>query len=120
MLVTSNYKKNDIIGIKLSTGEEVVARFDKFEVVKNNFSNKAKALYIVKPTVLTLNPQNGQAMLIPWLMSLDVHSSDPVTVSQDQIVEMYKPSKGIADVYMIGSSGITMPSANELSGIVKQ
>ena len=77
-------------------------------------------MYIVKPTVLTINPQNGQAMLIPWLMSLDVHSSDPVTVSQDQIVAMYKPSKGIADVYMKGSSGITMPSANELSGIVKQ
>ena len=66
MLVTSNYKKNDIIGLKLSTGEEVVARFDKFDS-----STKDKTLEIVKPTVLTLNPQTGQAMLIPWLMSLD-------------------------------------------------
>ena len=104
MLVTSNYKKNDIIGIKLSTGEEVVARFDKFDSATNQ-----KTLYIVKPTVLTLNPQNGQAMLIPWLMSMDVHNSDPVTVSQDQIVAMYKPSKAISNVYMKGSSGITMP-----------
>ena len=108
MLVTSNYKKNDIIGIKLSTGEEVVARFDQFDS-----STKDKTLNIVKPTVLTLNPQNGQAMLIPWLMSLDVHSSEPVTVSQDQIVAMYKPSKGIADVYLQGSSGIAMPNRSD-------
>ena len=116
MLVTSSYKKNDIIGIKLSTGEEVVARFDKFDS-----STKDKTLNIVKPTVLTLNPQNGQAMLIPGLMSLDAMSSEPVTVSQEQIVAIYKPAKGIADVYMQGSSGIAMPtSANteKLTGLL--
>jgi hypothetical protein len=108
MLVTSGYKKNDILGIKLSTGEEVVARFDNFDSVYGD-----KILHIIKPTVLTLNPQNGQAMLIPWLMSIDVHSSDPVTVSQDQIVAMYKPSKGISDVYMKGSTGIAMPDRSD-------
>tara|TARA_B100000614_G_C14300499_1_gene391801 strand:- start:279 stop:629 length:351 start_codon:yes stop_codon:yes gene_type:complete len=116
MLVTSNYKKNDIIGIKLSTGEEVVARFDKFDS-----STKDKTLNIVKPTVLTLNPQNGQAMLIPWLMSLDAMSSEPVTVSQEQVVAIYKPAKGIADVYMQGSSGIAMPTATQtekLTGLI--
>ena len=116
MLVTSSYKKNDIIGIKLSTGEEVVARFDKFDS-----STKDKTLNIVKPTVLTLNPQNGQAMLIPWLMSLDAMSSEPVTVSQEQIVAIYKPAKGIADVYMQGSSGIAMPTnaqTEKLTGLI--
>jgi hypothetical protein len=115
MLVTSNYKKNDIIGVKLSTGEEVVARFDKFDSATTQ-----KTLYIVKPSVLTLNPQNGQVMLIPWLMSVDVHSSDPVTVSQDQIVAMYKPSKAISNVYMKGSSGIAMPNGNteKLTGLL--
>ena len=114
--MTSNYKKNDIIGIKLSTGEEVVARFDQFDS-----STKDKTLNIVKPTVLTLNPQNGQAMLIPWLMSIDVKSTDPVTVSQEQIVAMYKPAKGISDVYMKGSSGITMPTTantEKLTGLI--
>tara|TARA_B100000035_G_scaffold182371_1_gene155668 strand:+ start:517 stop:861 length:345 start_codon:yes stop_codon:yes gene_type:complete len=114
--VTYNYKKNDIIGLKLSTGEEVIARFDKFDS-----STKDKTINIIKPTVLTLNPQNGQAMLIPWLMSLDVHKSDPVTVSQDQIVAVYKPSKGIADVYMQGSSGIAMPTnaqTEKLTGLI--
>ena len=44
---------------------------------------------------------------------MDVHSSDPVTVSQDQIVAMYKPSKGIGDVYMKGSTGIAMPDRSD-------
>lgn len=47
-------------------------------------------------------------------------SSDPVTVSQEQIVAIYKPAKGIADVYMQGSSGIAMPTANDMSGLIKQ
>ena len=59
-------------------------------------------------------------MLIPWLMSIDVHSSEPVEIKNSQVVALGKPSKGIADVYLQGSSGIAMPNANELSGIIKQ
>ena len=114
MLVTSNYKKNDIIGIKLSTGEEVVARFDKFEVVKNNFSNKAKALYIVKPTVLTLNPQNGQAMLIPWLMSIDTNSSEPIKIRKEHIITTNKPNKSLSDAYIQNTTGIAPASSLKL------
>ena len=54
-------------------------------------------------------------------MSIDVKSTDAVSVSQDQIVALYKPAKGIADVYMQGSSGIAMPtSANteKLTGLL--
>ena len=111
MLVTSSYKKNDIISIKLSTGEEVVGRFN---------ASDATSIDVVKPTVLTLNPQSGQVMLIPWLMSIDVHSSEPVEIKNSQVVALSKPAKGISDVYLKDSSGIAMPSAYELSGIIKQ
>ena len=111
MLVTSNYKKNDIISIKLSTGEEVVARFDR---------QVHSSLDVVKPTVLTLNPQNGQVMLIPWLMSIDAHSTDPVQIKDTQIVALGKPTKAIADVYMKGSSGIAIPSSGDVAGLIKQ
>ena len=77
MLVTSNYKKNDIISIKLSTGEEVVGRFNASDETSVN---------VVKPTVLTLNPQSGQVMLIPWLMSIDVHSSEPVEIKNNRAI----------------------------------
>ena len=107
MLVTSNYKKNDIIGIKLSTGEEVVARFDKFDS-----ATKDKTLNIIKPTVLTLNPQNGQAMLIPWLMSIDTTSSDPITIKKEHILTTNKPNKSLADAYIQSTTGIAPASAN--------
>ena len=103
MLVISSYKKGDTICVKVSTGEEIVGRFE----------SQDGDVQVIKPCVITLNPQNGQAMLIPWLMSVDVHSTEPVTVSQDQIVAMYKPSKGIADVYLQGSSGIAMPNRSD-------
>ena len=110
MLVISSYKKGDTICVKVSTGEEIVGRFESQE----------GDIQVVKPCVITLNPQNGQAMLIPWLMSMDVHSSDPVTISQDQIVAMYKPSKAIADIYLKGSTGIAMPNAtsDKLTGLL--
>ncbi len=113
MLVTSNYKKNDIVSIKLSTGEEVVARFE-------SSNSSAQTIDVIKPTVLTLNPQDGKVMLIPWLMSIDVKSSDPVQIKDSQIVAMAIPNKAIANVYLQGSSGIAMPNGNteKLTGLL--
>lgn len=84
--------------IKLSTGEELVARFD---------ADTGSELKVVKPTVLTLNPQNGQAMLIPWLMSIDAHSSQPVVIAKAQVVAAGKPHKPLADNYMQNTTGIS-------------
>lgn len=104
MLVISNYKKGDVATIKLSTGEELVARFDV---------DTGSELKVVKPTVLTLNPQTGQAMLIPWLMSIDAHSSDPVVISKNQIVAVSRPTKGLADGYMQSTTGIAKATTKE-------
>lgn len=104
MLVISNYKKGDVATIKLSTGEELVARFD---------ADTGSELKVVKPTVLTLNPQTGQAMLIPWLMSIDAHSSDPVVISKNQIVAVSRPTKGLADGYMQNTTGIAKATTKE-------
>jgi len=104
MLVISNFKVGDVITVKLSTGEELVARYN---------GASADDLKIVKPTVLTLNPQNGQAMLIPWLMSIDAHSSDPVSVKGAQVVATAHTIKGLADNYIQNTSGITPASSLE-------
>ena len=105
MLVASNYKKGDVITIKLSTGEELVTRLEKDGV---------DALEVVKPTVLTLNPQDGKVMLIPWLMSVDVHSSNPVRISRDQIVASSAPAKAVADSYIQSTTGIAPASSLQL------
>ena len=102
MLVISNYKKGDTICVKVSTGEEIVGRFESME----------EDIQIVKPCVITLNPQNGQAMLIPWLMSIDTTSSDPVTIKKEHIVTTNKPNKSLADAYIQSTTGIAPASAN--------
>ena len=80
MLKISNFKKGDVITVKLSTGEEVVTRFD---------TDTGTELNVIKPTVLTLNPQDGQAMLIPWIMSIDTSSSDPVSYTHLTLPTIY-------------------------------
>tara|TARA_B100000925_G_C21707264_1_gene345005 strand:+ start:97 stop:414 length:318 start_codon:yes stop_codon:yes gene_type:complete len=105
MLVISNFSKGDIITAKLSTGEEIVARFE---------SSSADELKVVKPTVLTLNPQNGQAMLIAWLMSIDAHSSEPVSIKGNQIVATARTIKGLADSYTQSTTGIAPASSLQL------
>jgi len=109
MLVISNFKKNDVITIKLSTGEELVARFD---------ADTGSELKVVKPTVLTLNPTDGKAMLIPWLMSIDTGSSDPVVIGKQQVVAVSKPHKGIADGYIQNTTGLATASTEEASLIL--
>jgi hypothetical protein len=103
MLVISNFKKGDVATIKLSTGEELVARFDV---------DTGGELRVVKPTVLTLNPQNGGVMLIPWLMSIDAHSSDPVVISKSQVVAIGKPIKKLSDSYLESTTGLAKASSS--------
>jgi hypothetical protein len=105
MLVISNFKKGDIITAKLSTGEEIVARFESFNMDE---------LKVVKPTVLTLNPQNGQAMLIAWLMSIDAHNSEPVSIKGNQIVATARTIKSLADSYTQSTTGIAPASSLQL------
>jgi len=105
MLVISNFKKGDIVTVKLSTGEEIVARFESFNMDE---------LKVIKPTVLTLNPQNGQAMLIAWLMSIDAHNSEPVSIKGNQIVATARTIKSLADSYTQSTTGIAPASSLQL------
>ena len=102
MLVISNYKKGDTVCVKVSTGEEIVGRFE----------SQDEDMQVVKPCVITLNPQNGQAMLIPWLMSIDTASSDPITIKKEHIITTNKPNKSLADAYIQSTTGIAPATAN--------
>jgi hypothetical protein len=102
MLVNSSYKKGETICVKVSTGEEIVGRFD----------SQDGDIEVVKPCVITLNPQNGQAMLIPWLMSIDTTSSDPITIKKEHIITTNKPNKSLSDAYIQNTTGIAPASAN--------
>ena len=95
--------------VKCSTGEEVVARFD---------SDTTTELNVIKPTVLTINPQDGKAMLIPWIMSIDTKSNDPVFIGKAQVVAITKTEKNLADGYMKSTTGITTATTAESNFLI--
>lgn len=101
-MLISSYKKGDTVTVKLSTGEELVGRFEE---------DTDKDVKLVKPTVITINPQNGQAMLIPWLISCDTTSSDPVSINKTQVIAISKPAKNLADGYLQSTTGIAPVSS---------
>jgi len=104
MLVNSGYKKGETICVKVSTGEEIVGRFE----------SQDGDIEVVKPCVITLNPQNGQAMLIPWLMSIDTSSSEPIKIRKEHIITTNKPNKSLSDAYIQNTTGIAPASSLKL------
>ena len=104
MLVNSSYKKGETICVKVSTGEEIVGRFE----------SQDGDIEVVKPCVITLNPQNGQAMLIPWLMSIDTNSSEPIKIRKEHIITTNKPNKSLSDAYIQNTTGIAPASSLKL------
>ena len=104
MLVNSGHKKGETICVKVSTGEEIVGRFE----------SQDGDIEVVKPCVITLNPQNGQAMLIPWLMSIDTNSSEPIKIRKEHIITTNKPNKSLSDAYIQNTTGIAPASSLKL------
>ena len=61
LLANSNYNVNDIVTLKLGNGEELVGKLAE---------RTDDEIILIRPLVFTMHPQNGQAMLVPWLMSM--------------------------------------------------
>lgn len=108
MLATLNYKVNDVVTIKLSNGEEIVGKLTE------DSSNELK---LTRPLVFTMNPQTGQAMLVPWLMSVDPENSHPISLNRNNILAITKTIKEISDNYTQATSKIVPASASVLQGL---
>ena len=97
-----SYVTNDVVTLKLVTGEEIIGKL---------MEDKSDALKITRPLVFTVNPQNGQAMLIPWLMSVDQKDTTPIDVYKNNVVMVTKTVKQISDNYLQATSGIVAAPA---------
>ena len=103
MLVTSNYKKNDVVTIKLSTGEELVAGLASSYINDDN-------LLVMRPHKVTLNPLTESLELEPWMLSAVTYNDDPVKIKQSHIVAITSPNKHAIALYnMKYSTNATMP-----------
>lgn len=97
-----SYVANDVVTLKLVTGEEIIGKL---------IEDKSDALKLTRPLVFTVNPQNGQAMLIPWLMSVDPKDTTPIDVYKNNVVMVTKTVKQISDNYLQATSGIVAAPA---------
>ena len=108
MLVTSNYKVGDVVTLKLSNGEELVGKLTE---------NTDSEYVVTRPLVFSMNPQNGQAMLVPWLMSVDPKNPQPISITKNNVLAVTKTIKEISDNYTQATSGIVTAQPGQLEGL---
>lgn len=94
LLINKGYTSGDVVSIKLSNGDEIIARFEEEAngVVKIN-----------RPLALTMS--GGGLGMIPWMF---LGADDDVTIKKDHIFAMMSSKKDAADQYIQGTTGIAL------------
>ena len=94
MLIDKGFSNGDIVSLKLTNGDELIARFD---------SETAEEVKIVKPLAITIGAQ-GLGMM-PWMFLGD---KDTITLKKQHIFTMIPSKKDAANQYMQGTTGISL------------
>lgn len=95
MLVENKFNKNDIITIKLLTGEEVLARY---------VSHDAEKLSVSRASVVAPNPQGGLG-IVPWMMSA---LPDTIDINMSTVVTFTDTAKEIANKFLEATTSIKL------------
>jgi hypothetical protein len=94
MLINKGFTQGDVVSLKLTNGDELIARFEEEAngVVKIN-----------RPLALTMS---GQGLgMIPWMF---LGSDDTVTLKKDHIFAIMPSKKDASDQYLTGTTGIAL------------
>lgn len=95
MLISKPIEQGSIVTIKLTSGEELVARLN----------NELEDQYeLSKPVVLTMSPQ-GIAM-VPYLIT--VSPTQDVRLAKNVVTVIASTDKAAADQYLQGTTGIAL------------
>ena len=95
MLIEKPLEKNDIITIKLSTGEEIIAKF---------VEDTEDLLIVERATTMAANPQGGLG-LVPWMMSA---MPEKISLNKSNILAFTKTVKEIADKFVEATTNIQL------------
>jgi hypothetical protein len=98
MLIQEQYKVGDVISIKLSSGEEMIARFEE---------ENDKDVIVAKPYIL-IAAQNGMA-LAPYMFT--VAPETKIKLKINNVICIVKSAKDASDMYVKQSTGIAIASA---------
>ena len=96
MLVTSNFKVNDVITFRLNTGEEVVAKLTE---------EKMDSYVVSKPLVMIL--QEKGPVMAPMMISADWKTT-PVNIYKHGVTMSASTVKEIKKAYLETTSGLDL------------
>jgi hypothetical protein len=95
MLLELDYKKNDVISIKLTSGEEIIGRY---------VEHIGTHVVLEKPMSLQMGPQGVGIAQFMFTMDLD----STIKLDQKHCMVIGKTVKPMADQYIQGTTGISM------------
>jgi hypothetical protein len=95
MLIEAPYSVNDVVSIRLSSGEEIVGKL---------LADDANTIKLKQP-LMAMMSEKGLAM-IPFMLTVNPESD--LTVSKNQIVITAKSYKEVADHYLQSTTGISL------------
>lgn len=95
MLIERAFKENDVISFKVSSGEEVIARYVKED---------SSYFYVTKPSVLMMNPQ-GMGM-VPYMFT--VNPEKEYAISKNTVITYAVTDDEIGRQYLSKTSGIAL------------
>jgi hypothetical protein len=98
MLIDSGFSANDIIAMRITGGDEVIAKF---------ISQDDKTIKVSKPLALAMT-QQGIGMT-QYLMMADM--TREFVFNKSAVVTMQKANKAAADNYIQGTTGIQPASS---------
>lgn len=104
MLLKVPYRPGDVVTIKLSTGEEVIGKYD---------ADENDGISISKPLVLTAGPQGGIA-LTPYMFTAD---SSVVIFKNHHVICVAASLKQASDQYFQATTGIQTVAAGAIQGV---
>lgn len=94
MLINKGFSSGDIVTLKLTNGDELIARFEE---------ETDATVKISRPLAVTIGPQ-GLGMM-PWVF---LGESEYYTLKKDHVFTLVTSKEDAASQYMQGTTGIAL------------
>ena len=104
-MLIQKYKSNDIISMKLVTGEEIITKY---------VDGSESSVRVSKPLVLSITPQ-GPAMT-PFLFTAEINSE--IDLPKHAIVAIASTDKSTASQYIKGTTGIQPATTSDFGKLI--
>ena len=101
MLFEKKFTDNTVISLKLASGEEIVGRYTKEDMI---------SITLIKPLMIAMTPK-GPAMA-PVMMTVNPDAG--LTFNKSLIISTAETDKDIANQYMFQTTGIQPVSAGNI------